>query len=249
MLGIKGGFATSVDVFYAEGKYPEEQEGVGQARALHDRGLEDSTRARVTRRVGPGEIEILPLVSVGFEGTKTLRMVTRAEPDRVSMLFPDPPVQPRYVARAAENNRSPKGAIQHPGESDCQGECGRRDCRVEGPRRYSQNGTARKTKTHRTCAVVQSPTQLGSAFEPCCFGVFRGSSTSSQIGTKSSTCNRMASFWRYELCDTARSCLWSQSKRHEPGSPNDASSDSQVAWRQTVACAATCTRPAKRAIA
>ena len=36
------------------------------------------------------------LVSVGFEGEKTLRAVSRADPDRVSVLFPRPGVSPEY---------------------------------------------------------------------------------------------------------------------------------------------------------
>jgi hypothetical protein len=45
------------------------------------------------------------LVSVGFEGDKTLRAVSRADPDKVSILFAKPGVRPEYEALAAEANR------------------------------------------------------------------------------------------------------------------------------------------------
>ncbi len=44
------------------------------------------------------------MVSVGFEGSKTLRVVTRAEPDHVSVLFPDPGYENEYVATTTRKN-------------------------------------------------------------------------------------------------------------------------------------------------
>lgn len=44
------------------------------------------------------------VVSVGFEGEKTLRAISRADPDRVSLLFPKPGVSPEYEKRAALAN-------------------------------------------------------------------------------------------------------------------------------------------------
>jgi hypothetical protein len=43
-------------------------------------------------------------VSVGFEGPKTLRAVTRADPDRVSLLFPSPGILPAYVEITRRSN-------------------------------------------------------------------------------------------------------------------------------------------------
>lgn len=44
-------------------------------------------------------------VSVGFEGTKTIRAVSHCDPDRVSLLFPDPGVLPEYVDRTTKCNQ------------------------------------------------------------------------------------------------------------------------------------------------
>ena len=44
------------------------------------------------------------LLSVGFEGAKTLRVVTRADPDRVSVLFPEPGYFPEYSKRTRIDN-------------------------------------------------------------------------------------------------------------------------------------------------
>jgi hypothetical protein len=43
-------------------------------------------------------------ISLGFEGPKTLRVVTRAEPDHVSALFPDPGYDPSYLETTTRNN-------------------------------------------------------------------------------------------------------------------------------------------------
>jgi hypothetical protein len=43
-------------------------------------------------------------VCLGFEGSKTLRVVTKAEPDHVSILFPDPGYEPGYVETTSKNN-------------------------------------------------------------------------------------------------------------------------------------------------
>lgn len=44
------------------------------------------------------------LLSVGFEGTSTMRVISRDDPDRVSILFPNPGVKPEYVIKAKEEN-------------------------------------------------------------------------------------------------------------------------------------------------
>jgi hypothetical protein len=44
------------------------------------------------------------VVAVGFEGAKTYRLLSSADPDRVALLFPDPGVVREYVARAADEN-------------------------------------------------------------------------------------------------------------------------------------------------
>jgi hypothetical protein len=44
------------------------------------------------------------LVSVGFEGSKTARVLTKADPDHVSLLFPNPGVKKGYAAETLRQN-------------------------------------------------------------------------------------------------------------------------------------------------
>lgn len=45
------------------------------------------------------------LVSVGFEGQKTLRAVNQEDPDRISLLYPSPAFRPEYEGVTIEHNR------------------------------------------------------------------------------------------------------------------------------------------------
>jgi hypothetical protein len=104
---LKEGLAKQVDLSYAEGKYPEpstDRQGIkrevaftsGTWRAVAVPGLEGL--------FDPGKKRFY-LVSVGFEGWKTLRVVSRADPDRVSVLMPSPGVIEGYEKRSMINNQ------------------------------------------------------------------------------------------------------------------------------------------------
>jgi len=111
---LKFGFARSVTVFYAEGIYKSDSVGqlldvpftVGQWNATAIpflNGMPDALKRKAY------------VVSVGFEGIKTARVLAREDPDRVSILFPDPGSQPQYVEetwnRNAEQYRIPTEEI------------------------------------------------------------------------------------------------------------------------------------------
>ncbi|MGA8026637.1 MAG: hypothetical protein WB992_05785 [Bryobacteraceae bacterium] len=55
-------------------------------------------------RRAPGRKKYV-MVSVGFEGSKTFRVLSREDPDRVSVLFPDPGSEQGYPAIAEEQNK------------------------------------------------------------------------------------------------------------------------------------------------
>ncbi len=102
-LGIKTGFAHKITCFYAEANYPPpnqaEQEIAftgGSWRAIPIPGLLGDYDPRKKR---------FYLVSIGFEGWKTLRVVSRADPERVSILFPDPGFDMEYPDRTLNNNQ------------------------------------------------------------------------------------------------------------------------------------------------
>ena len=114
-LCLKAGLSSVVSLFYGEGLYPE---------------LSSDTRSEIAFTGERWEGVPIPycegqyfsvkrrfyLVSVGFEGWKTLRVLSKADPDRVSLLFPDPGSSEKYADRTWEDN---KGIIDHykiPGE-------------------------------------------------------------------------------------------------------------------------------------
>lgn len=101
---LRHGIAQEVCVFYAEGKYPLDAHphpldypfGIGQWRAVAIpflEGMPDPIKKKYF------------VVSVGFEGTKTGRVLAREDPDRISILFPDPGSRPGYVEQTLERNR------------------------------------------------------------------------------------------------------------------------------------------------
>jgi hypothetical protein len=98
---LREGMASCITVFYSEGSYGDSTLPlyrdypftVGHWRAVPIPFLEG---------IGdPGKKSHF-VVSVGFEGTRTARVLAKEDPDRVSILFPRPGVKKQY-AREAEN--------------------------------------------------------------------------------------------------------------------------------------------------
>jgi hypothetical protein len=92
---IECGMTPSITAFYAEARYPDVQRphpldrpfSVGQWRAVAVPfllGMPDPLKRKHF------------VVSVGFEGLKTARVLTKEDPDRISILFPDPGSRPGY---------------------------------------------------------------------------------------------------------------------------------------------------------
>jgi hypothetical protein len=100
---IKRGIAERVSIFYAEGKYPEEKTAADQYELFTAGGWNAAPIPALRGEWDPNKRRSY-LVSIGFEGAKTLRLISRAEPDHVSVLFPDPGVYPEYVERTRKNN-------------------------------------------------------------------------------------------------------------------------------------------------
>jgi len=93
--------ANSITIFYAEGRYKEDRE-------QHEFAFTGGRWKLVpvpylSGLCDPGK-ERFYLVSVGFEGIKTLRAVTYADPERVSLLFPSPGFRPEYAKITRRNN-------------------------------------------------------------------------------------------------------------------------------------------------
>lgn len=102
-VGVGFGFIKSLTIVYSDGVYPavdEDQIEVaftgGSAAVLPIPGLEGTNDPEKARFL---------LASVGFEGWRAMRAVSRAEPDRVGVLLPDPGSSAEYVERAIADNR------------------------------------------------------------------------------------------------------------------------------------------------
>jgi len=100
-IGFRKGIVASVTYGYAEGDYGPSTdpkvmftEGGWVAKAIP--GFEGEWEPQRKSHY---------VVSVGFEGTKTRQFITRSEPDRVSILFPEPPVKDGYSEMARNANK------------------------------------------------------------------------------------------------------------------------------------------------
>lgn len=104
---LQRGIVRRLAISYSEARYPDRDPNAlphdevaftgGSWSAVPVPGLEgeyDPAKARFY------------LLSVGFEGAKTLRVVTRADPDRVSVLFPEPGYFPEYSERTRIDNEA-----------------------------------------------------------------------------------------------------------------------------------------------
>ena len=124
-LALDGAIARELHIYYAEGWYPERPEvaeiafTLGPWRTIHVPGMEGT--------YSPGSSRFY-LIALGFEGHKTLRVVNTADPDRISVLLPDPGTHPQYTARTLEDNRDlldvynvPEGQIVRAAAGDAVG--------------------------------------------------------------------------------------------------------------------------------
>ena len=100
---LENSFARKVSFFYAEGEYPAptEDDGWHELFTAGDwdvaaiPGLQNPWSPRSSRRY---------VVSVGFEGNRTLRLCDRREPDSIVVLFPDPGIREEYADRTRRQN-------------------------------------------------------------------------------------------------------------------------------------------------
>jgi hypothetical protein len=102
---ISEGRAESIDVFYAEGIYGGIQEppnaedvpfSIGRWSSLPIPFLEGQFKPSRPK---------LYVVSAGFEGNKTLRLLERDDPERIALIFPIPGVVPLYDDEVERRNR------------------------------------------------------------------------------------------------------------------------------------------------
>ncbi len=103
--GITSGIVHEVSFGYAEGVYPDELSEDHRHEMFTRGGWRAEPIPSLDGEWDPAE-ELVYLVSVGFEGSKTLRLVSREEPDHMAVLFPEPPVREGYEQRTYDNNKA-----------------------------------------------------------------------------------------------------------------------------------------------
>jgi hypothetical protein len=101
---LQYGLAHTIAVFYAEGKYNNEA-GPHPIDYPFTMGQWNATAIPFLRGSPDPLKRRSYIVSVGFEGVKTARVLSREDPDRVGVLFPDPGVQPGYVEETWNRNK------------------------------------------------------------------------------------------------------------------------------------------------
>lgn len=98
------GFAAEVCVFYAEGEYSLEESPLPLLDYPFSIGQWNTVPIPFLRgTVNPAKRKAF-IVSVGFEGVKTARVLSKEDPDRVSMLYPIPGVRLGYDNLTLECN-------------------------------------------------------------------------------------------------------------------------------------------------
>jgi hypothetical protein len=99
--GVAAGAIRTAYFIYNEAEYEEKQKT-----ELFTRGSwEDVEIPGFAGALNPGQPRVY-VVSVGFEGAKTLRFVNRADPDRIAVLFPKPGYRDEYPERTWRQNQT-----------------------------------------------------------------------------------------------------------------------------------------------
>jgi hypothetical protein len=113
---LKLGFAKKIKIFYSEAKYGNEAKKVNEEEIeyIFTLGKWDTRAIPFLKSIhDPGKKKYY-LVSVGFEGNKTMQIVNRKDPDRVSLLFPDPGYMNNYISKTYYENKELIDSYQIP---------------------------------------------------------------------------------------------------------------------------------------
>ncbi len=109
---LSHGIAQSCTVFYAEGIYEETKKEYDEI--TFSRGHWRTVTIPSLEGIwDPGKQKYY-MVSVGFEGSKTLQVISKEDPDRISILFPNPGFLPEYVHRTEKANELLKKRFRVP---------------------------------------------------------------------------------------------------------------------------------------
>lgn len=102
---LHSGLVRSLDLAYSEGVYPPappSYEGIEEI-SFRDGPIYATPVPGYLGDFDPGKEKAI-VASIGFDGWKTLNLLTREEPDAVSILLASPAATPDYEARALKSN-------------------------------------------------------------------------------------------------------------------------------------------------
>ena len=102
--GVRAGLLRQATFFYAEADY-EDRRSFDSGEELFTTGRWETLPIPALLGNYSPEKDRHYVISVGWEGPKTLRVVSRADPDKVSIVFPEPGYHPRYVEKTMAENR------------------------------------------------------------------------------------------------------------------------------------------------
>ena len=98
---IKSNLVNQIDVFYSEANYGDENEA---GNILFTEGKWEALPIRLLEGEYSPCKDMYILVSTGFEGKKTYRAVCEREPDRISLLMPEPGFTEEITKRTRSEN-------------------------------------------------------------------------------------------------------------------------------------------------
>lgn len=105
-FALRPSFARQVTCLYVEGTYPPEPRNPIERHEIFTSGSWNAIPVDGLQGLWRPSHPDFYVVSVGFEGAKTIRTVSRGDPDRVAILFPDPGLSDDYVKRTRRSNKS-----------------------------------------------------------------------------------------------------------------------------------------------
>lgn len=99
---LRDGLVYCIDLAYSEGEYASTE---GTALTFTSGKWDPLVVPGFEGTYSPGNRRFF-LLSVGFEGQRVLRLVSRYEPDRISLLMPDPGFNDTYTEEARSANET-----------------------------------------------------------------------------------------------------------------------------------------------
>ena len=169
MLGgcIRSGIAAQITFFYAEGVYESPKEKLEVIEFSFTQGKWKTVPVPFLDGSYVPEKEKFYLVSVGFEGAKTMRVLNKEDPDRVSLLFPDPGTHPGYVEKTEAINRSIIEEFKIPPEQIVRAKAG--DA-INAWKKLSENNLERENENIHYLCCGTKPHALGQALRAISLG-------------------------------------------------------------------------------